>query len=69
MALILVRFFADGACRVCVAGGAVLLPDGTGCSSRTGMQRSSMTKVRLRRERMTEQDLNPDLPLSGADSR
>lgn len=53
---------------MCVAGGAVLLPTGTGCSSRAGIQRSCVTKVRLRRERATEQEANPDLLLSGADS-
>lgn len=28
-----------------------------------------MTKVRLRREQVTEQELNPDLPFSVADSQ
>lgn len=37
------------------------------CSGRTGVQRNSVTEVRLRREWVTEQEPNPDLPLSAAD--
>lgn len=39
------------------------------CSGRTGVQRNSVTEVRLRREQVTEQEPNPDLPLSVADSQ
>lgn len=67
-----------GGGRQRVAEDAVLLPVkrcqekvvGTSiCSGRTGVQRNSVTEVRLRRERVTKQEPNPDLPLSVADSQ
>ena len=39
------------------------------CSGRAGVRSSSVTEVGLRRERVTEQEPSPDLPLSAADSQ
>lgn len=59
--------------RHSVAGGAVLLPDGT-ANRRcllpfSQLENCTTEKLRLRRGLVTEQEPNPDLPLSVADSQ